>query len=275
MRIRQVRVNILARLTLKKGELSGKLNLAKRKPKMTKRLHGLLTGLKASLLRRAKRLVYFAFGLLAVLAAIAIGLTFLYSSSFFHPISTLMAGRIVTGKTVERQWVELENISPVLVHSVMMSEDAKFCAHYGVDWQALNQVIDDAIEGEQTRGASTLSMQTVKNLYLWPGRSYFRKALELPLSLLADAIWSKRRMIEIYLNIAEWGDGIFGIEAAAQHYFSRSAKKLSARQSALLAVSLPNPKKRNPARASKTLARLATKIERRAYQSGAYIKCIE
>ena len=186
-----------------------------------------------------------------------------------------MVARLVSGKTVVREWVSLDNINPVLVHSVMMSEDAKFCAHHGIDYAALNQVIDDALEGEKTRGASTLSMQTVKNLYLWHGRSYFRKILELPLALLTDYVWGKRRMIEIYLNIAEWGEGIFGIEAASQHYFKRSSKNLNARQSALLAVALPNPKWRNAAKASKNLRRLARKIEQRAYQSGAYIKCLE
>lgn len=186
-----------------------------------------------------------------------------------------MIGRIATFQPVKRQWIKYDNINPVLVNSVMMSEDAKFCSHSGVDWAALNQVIDSAIEGERTRGASTLSMQVVKNLYLWPGRSYFRKALELPLALLTDAIWTKTRMIEIYLNIAEWDEGIFGIEAASRHYFKRSAAKLSARQAALLAVTLPNPKHRNPAKASKSLSKLAKRIERRAYQSGAYVKCVK
>jgi len=186
-----------------------------------------------------------------------------------------MAVRLISGKPVERIWVNLEDINAVLVHSVMMSEDAKFCAHNGIDFDALNEVIDNALEGEKTRGASTLSMQTVKNLYLWPERSYFRKILELPLALMTDYVWGKRRMIEIYLNIAEWGDGTFGIEAASQRYFSRSSKNLNARQSALLAVALPNPKWRNAAKASRNLKRLAKNIEKRAYQSGAYIKCIE
>ena len=227
------------------------------------------------ILQRIGQILRFALIVVAIIGAILVGLVFIYTSSNVQPISTLMIGRMIAGKSVNRQWVSMEDINPVLVHSVMMSEDAKFCSHSGVDWQALNQVVDDAIEGEKTRGASTLSMQVVKNLYLWPGRSYFRKMLELPLSLLADAVWSKRRMIEIYLNIAEWGEGIFGIEAAGKKYFKRNAKNLSARQSALLAVSLPNPKRRNPAKPSKKLKRLAKKIQRRAYQSGAYVKCIK
>ena len=222
-------------------------------------------------MRNLKKILRYGVILAAIVVLIPVVLTLVYS--YLNPISTLMLGRYVSGKSVERQWVALDEISPVLVHSVLMSEDGKFCLHSGVDWEALNQVIDDAIEGERTRGASTLSMQTVKNLFLWPGRSYIRKALELPLALLADLVWTKRRMIEIYLNIAEWGEGIFGIEAAARFYFKRSAKKLSARQSALLAVSLPNPKYRNPAKPGKKLRRLAKNIERRAYQSGAYVQC--
>eukprot|EP01034_Spumella_vulgaris_P014623 gene14623-18682_t len=145
----------------------------------------------------------------------------------------------------DRQWVEFDQIAPVLVQSVMMSEDGQFCIHDGVDWGQMRGVVEDALEGESTRGASTIPMQTVKNLFLWNGRSFVRKAMELPLAIAADFVWSKQRMMEIYLNVAEWGDGIYGIEAAARHHFGVSAAKLSRRQAALLAVSLPNPKERN------------------------------
>ena len=138
----------------------------------------------------------------------------------------------------------------------------------------MNLVVDDLIEGERPRGASTIPMQTVKNLYLWSSRSYIRKGLEVPLALMVDAIWSKRRLLEIYLNIAEWGPGIFGIEAAARHHFKRSAKSLSRRQAALLAVTLPNPHLRNPRKPRRGMRRLARLVERRAKQSGAYIKCV-
>jgi len=117
-------------------------------------------------------------------------------------------------------------------------------------------------------------MQTVKNLFLWPGRSYLRKALELPLALWLDAVHSKRRIMEIYLNIAEWGPGIYGAEAAARHYFGRSAAALTARQAALLAVTLPNPHARNPAKPGSSLNRLANIIQRRAAGAGGHLECL-
>ncbi len=212
-------------------------------------------------------------GLALCLAPVA--LTFLYAPNFVHPVSTLMLRDLVMLRGYDRQWVRLENVAPVMVHSVIMSEDGQFCAHHGIDFGALNQVIDDAMDGEATRGASTISMQTVKNLYLWPWRSVIRKLAELPVALMFDAILTKRRVMEIYLNIAEWGPGIYGIEAAARHHFGRSAKNLNARQAALLAVTLPNPILRNPAKPSSGLKRLAAVVERRARQAGGYVGCVK
>jgi monofunctional glycosyltransferase len=209
-----------------------------------------------------------------MLAALPIILMVIYIVPFVHPVSTLMLKDLVTMQGYDRQWVSIDDIAPVLIHSVMMSEDGQYCAHSGVDWSALNQVIDDAMDGEGSRGASTIPMQTVKNLFLWNSRSVIRKAVELPYALAADLIWSKRRLMEIYLNIAEWGPGIYGIEAAAQKHFGTSAKNLSARQSALLAVSLPNPILRKPAKASRGLVRLARLNERRAAQAGGYVDCV-
>jgi monofunctional biosynthetic peptidoglycan transglycosylase len=156
-----------------------------------------------------------------------------------------------------------------------MSEDGQFCRHRGVDWVELNAVISDALDGEKPRGASTIPMQTAKNLFLWSGRSYFRKGIEIPLAIYLDAVLSKKRIMEIYLNIAEWDKGVFGIEAAAKHYFGRSASQLSARQAALLTVTLPNPADRNPARPSAGLNRLARLIERRAAKAGGYVGCVK
>lgn len=201
-------------------------------------------------------------------------LILVYAMDFVRPISTLMLWDLVTLKGYDRSWVEFEDISPVLVQSVMMSEDGQFCNHFGVDVRQLQGVVEDALDGEATRGASTIPMQTAKNLFLWNGRSFVRKGLELPLALGADAVWSKKRLMEIYLNIAEWGPGIYGVEAAAQHHFKTSASKLSRKQAALLAVSLPNPITRVASKPSRGMNRLANLIQRRARASGAYIKCL-
>jgi monofunctional biosynthetic peptidoglycan transglycosylase len=218
------------------------------------------------------------FGGLALLLLAVLVLPYLliplYAWKPVHPVSTLMLAETLSGRSYERQWVDFEDIAPVLVQSVMMSEDGQFCLHSGIDWEALNLVIDDALDGEATRGASTIPMQTAKNLFLPPTRSVIRKALEIPMAMWMDVVWSKRRLMEIYLNIAEWAPGIYGIEAAAQAYFGVPAAKLSAAQSALLAVTLPNPIKRNAASPSPGMRRLAGIIEDRARQSGAYIKCL-
>jgi monofunctional glycosyltransferase len=224
---------------------------------------------------RPGRLLWFAVKAVLCLLAVVFLLMLLYRIPFIHPVSTLMLRDLVLLRGYERQWVDLDDVSPVLVQSVMMSEDGQFCSHDGVDWSALNTIIDDAMDGEATRGASTIPMQTVKNLFLWASRSYIRKAIEIPLAIAADTVWSKRRLMEIYLNIAQWGPDIYGIEAAAQSYFGRSASDLTRRQAAYLAVTLPNPLERNPASPSASMRRLAGIIERRARQSGAYIKCLD
>ncbi len=212
---------------------------------------------------------------LLVLMFIPVVLTVFYRVPVVHPISTLMLKDAILLRGYDRHWVDIDDIAPVLVHSVMMSEDGQFCSHNGIDWGALNEVIDNALEGEKTRGASTIVMQTAKNLFLWSSRSYVRKGLELPLAWYMNVVLPKRRIMEIYLNIVEWGPGIYGAEAAAQHHFGRSAAKLNRRQSALLAMTLPSPLMRNPAKPSRGLNRLAATIEKRAGQAGGYIDCLE
>ena len=141
-----------------------------------------------------------------------------------HPVSALMAWRTLKGAPVTRQWVDFSAISPSLPRAVVGAEDAKFCSHHGIDWGALQDAIDDAEEGEATRGGSTITQQVAKNLFLWPGRSVVRKALELPLALWIDLVLPKQRILEIYLNIAELGpSGQFGAEAGAQYAFGHSA----------------------------------------------------
>ena len=158
----------------------------------------------------------------------------------FVPVpSTLMLGRWLSGAPVERVWVPLERISPHLVQALIASEDQRFCAHWGVDFAALREVL--AEDDGPSRGASTLTMQVVKNLYLWPGRSYLRKAMELPLALVSERVWGKRRTLEIYFNVAEWGEGLFGAEAAARRYYNRPAAELGPTEAARLVAALPNP----------------------------------
>ena len=211
---------------------------------------------------------------LAVVVALPFVLMLLYAVPIVHPVSTLMLRDTLMMRGYERQWVDFDDIAPALVQSVMMSEDGRYCSHDGVDWSALNLVIDEALDGERARGASTIPMQTVKNLFLWSNRSYVRKVLEVPLAIAADAIWSKKRLMEIYLNVAEWAPGVYGVEAASLYYYGVPASRLSRRRAAYLAVTLPNPHLRDPVKPSRGLSRLAGVVERRAHQSGAYIKCL-
>lgn len=202
---------------------------------------------------------------LLVLAAIPVGLIFLYAVA--PPVSNLMLVRWLSGDSVSRTWTPLEQIAPALPLAVAASEDSRFCQHGGVDWVEFRnamQTVDE--DGLPTRGASTLTMQTVKNLVLWPGRSAVRKGLELPLAAVADMVWSKRRTMELYLNVAEWGEGVFGAEAAARHYFGKSASKLTRGESARLAAVLPNPLVYNAARPSRYVATRSGRIAARAAQ---------
>lgn len=247
------------------------LSLAKvGKKKQTKSKSKAKFVLRPFLLKWLKRFVLF----ILILLIVPYALIFIYKIDAVKPISTLMLSETFTGRSYERSWVDIDDIAPAVIQSVMMSEDGQFCSHSGVDWGAINIVIEEALDGEASRGASTIAMQTSKNLFLSQTRSVIRKGLEIPLALTSDYIWGKKRMMELYLNIAQWGHGVYGIEAAAQTYFGRSANKLTRKQAALLAVTLPNPILRNPARPSNGLQRLAKRVESRARQSGAYIKCI-
>lgn len=167
-------------------------------------------------------------------------LTPLYSTG--HPVSTLMIGRYLTGDPVTRTWVDLGEMSEALPRSVVAAEDAKFCFHHGIDWDSVRTIIEDAQDGEVARGGSTITQQVAKNLFLWPGRSVVRKGLEFPLAMWIDFVLSKKRILELYLNVAELGpDGQFGAEAGARYAFGRSVSALSPREAALLASILPNP----------------------------------
>lgn len=160
------------------------------------------------------------------------------------------------GASVDYKWVSVDLVAPVMLRSVVAAEDANFCTHWGFDMNAIRE----AIEGGGTRGASTISQQVVKNTYLWHGRNYTRKALEALITPLIEAVWSKRRILEVYLNIAEFDEGVFGVEAAARHYFGVGPDKLSATQAARLAAILPNPKGRSAANPSNFVRKRAASI---------------
>lgn len=157
---------------------------------------------------------------------------------------------------VSRDWVDLEDMAPAVARSVVAAEDANFCLHWGFDVRAIRAALDEGAG----RGASTITQQVVKNVFLWQGRSWPRKALEAVMTPVVELVWTKRRIIEIYLNVAETGKGIFGVEAAAAAYFDRRATDLTPGQAALIAAALPDPKGRNPARPSGFLRKRAAEI---------------
>ncbi|WP_416237359.1 monofunctional biosynthetic peptidoglycan transglycosylase [Sulfitobacter sp. F26204] len=157
---------------------------------------------------------------------------------------------------VKQTWVSLDRVAPVMARSVVAAEDANFCQHWGFDIVAIKL----AIEQGSSRGASTISQQTVKNVYLWHGRLWVRKAAEALITPLVEAIWSKRRIIEVYLNIAEFDEGIFGVEAASRHYFGVSAADLTATQAARLAAILPSPKTRSASQPSNFVLKRARQV---------------
>ncbi len=174
------------------------------------------------------------------------------------PVSTVMIWRRMAGERVERIYVPLARISNNLPLAVIVAEDGRFCEHYGVDFAGIRDAIEDAEDLDDLRGGSTLTQQVAKNLFLWPGRSYVRKALEMPLALWIDLVLSKRRIMEIYLNIAEWGpNGEFGAEAASRRAFGKRSGDLSRYEAALLAATLPNPLKRDAKSPGPGLRRLA------------------
>ena len=187
------------------------------------------------LLKRAALIVMILFGV-AHLYVLVLGF-------FPSPRTWTMTGRIMAGETLQRQNINIEDVSPFLISAVIAAEDARFCSHHGIDRAAIEQAIEDNKKGGRRRGGSTITQQTAKNLFFWNGGGMARKAGEAYAALLIDAVWPKTIILQHYLNIAEWGDGIFGIEAAAQTRFGKSAKDLTAYEAALLASVLPSPNK--------------------------------
>ena len=183
------------------------------------------------------------------------------------PVTTTILAQRLGGQQIAQTWVPIARISPNLIRAVIMSEDAGFCRHRGVDWRELAEAVETSRDGI-ARGGSTIPMQAIKNLFLWSSKSYVRKALEIPLTLAADPLWGKPRMLEIYLNIVEWGPGIFGAEAAAQYHFKKPASRLTEQESALLAAALPNPVARDAGDPSALQQKLAQNLLPRMRNAG-------
>jgi monofunctional glycosyltransferase len=214
----------------------------------------------------------------AALILFYLGVAVLFSIVLFRfidpPTTSVMVMNKLKGGAVRQTWVPLERIAPDLRKAVIASEDGQFCKHWGVDLGAVREAIKEGGGLAGVRGASTIPMQTAKNLYLWNGRSYVRKVIEAPIAVLMTAIWGRPRVMEVYLNVAQFGPGIFGVEAASRRYFGKSAAELTRREAVLLTAALPNPGFRNPARPSRTMIRIANKIERRMPIMAARSACV-
>lgn len=169
---------------------------------------------------------------------------------------------------VNQQWVAIDTLPPHVPLAMVASEDQRFPAHFGLDMTEISKALQQADDGDGMRGASTISQQTAKNLLLWPRRSLLRKGLEATLALSLELVWGKKRILEVYLNIAEFGKGIYGVEAASQHYFGKPASRLSRNQAARLAVLLPSPRKRDPRQLTPYLEQRVVWIERQMRQLG-------
>ena len=180
------------------------------------------------------------------------------------PVTFLMIQRAVEGRGFERQWVPMEQISPSLVRAVIAAEDARFCEHHGFDLEAIEKAMAANAAGKKLRGGSTISQQTAKNIFLWPGRDWVRKGLEAWFTVLIEVGWGKERIMEVYLNSIEWGPGVYGAEAAAQRNFRIPASKLNATQSARLAAIVPKPLAWKAAKPGPYMKRRAGSINRNA-----------
>ena len=226
----------------KTGQKSRRLQRVKKPPKKRK-----------SLLRRIRNRILFRYSLRGLILVMAVILLF----SAINPPSTLyIKSEERRLGSVDHEWVPIEEISPHVMRAVVAAEDVNFCAHFGFDIAAIRQAV---IEGGN-RGASTITQQTVKNTFLWTSRSWIRKALEAVLTPAVEALWTKRRVLEVYLNVIEFDEGVFGIDAASHHYFRKSPQNLTLKEASLLAAVLPNPKGRSASRPTSYISRRAVSI---------------
>jgi monofunctional biosynthetic peptidoglycan transglycosylase len=177
------------------------------------------------------------------------------------PATFLMTTRLIEGEGRDYRWRSLERISPRLVQAVIASEDATFCAHRGFDMAAIEKALKANERGGRIRGGSTISQQTAKNVFLWPGRDWVRKGLEAGYTVAIETVWGKRRIMEVYLNVAEWAPGVYGAEAAARHWFRKPAAELTASEAARLAAILPSPRRYNASSPGPYVRRRASRIQ--------------
>jgi monofunctional biosynthetic peptidoglycan transglycosylase len=193
-------------------------------------------------------------------------LTVLLFSFINPPLTPLMVKRALVRKSdgtragIHKDWVPYRKISPNMIQAVVASEDNRFMEHWGIDVKAVQKAVDYNKRHRRKRGASTITQQVAKNVFLWPARTYIRKGFEIYFTVLIEAIWSKKRIMVVYLNVAETGNGLYGVEAAAQKYFHKSALKLTRGEAALIAAALPNPRGRNPGNPSAYLMRRQARI---------------
>ena len=212
--------------------------------------------------RKRRRPVLTALLALALLLVASVGI-----HRFLPPPTTfLMVSRSLEGEGLSYRWRSLDEISPRLVEAVIASEDSTFCAHRGFDMKAIEKALNANARAEKRgagrlRGGSTISQQTAKNVFLWPGRDWVRKGLEAGYTVLIETLWGKRRIVEVYLNVAEWAPGVYGAEAAAQHWFGKSAGELSAREAARLAAILPSPRRYDAASPGPYVRRRASRVQ--------------
>jgi monofunctional biosynthetic peptidoglycan transglycosylase len=172
-----------------------------------------------------------------------------------------MVQRTFEGKGFDRHWRDLDQISPRLVRAVIAAEDARFCSHHGFDMDAIQKALDHNAEGGRLRGGSTISQQTAKNVFLWPGRDWVRKGLEAGYTVLIEGVWGKRRSMEVYLNVVEWAPGVYGAQAASRHWFGKDAADLSPREAARLAAILPAPRRYEAADPGPYVRRRAARVQ--------------
>lgn len=223
--------------------------------------------------RRFRPIVLWTAAVLAVLVILMPPVLVAVTAHSQTPVLALQS--IMRGGTVSQAWRPLTDISPHLRHAVIAAEDSKFCNHRGFDWEAIESAWAFNQNGQGKRGASTISMQTAKNVFLWPNRSWARKAFEAYFTVLIELMWTKEQILERYLNVVEWGVGVYGAEAAAQHHFGKSAAGLSRREAARLAAILPSPRKWRANPPGRYVAQRSSVLMRRmAVVADGYAHCV-